>query len=276
MNKGFFVVFLGVILGAMALIFVNQTSDPTTAAVYRASVPDVAAPAGSAQTDGEPVALAANGGQDAETSVQQAASKPAAVPSVPEPATPVAANPEPAPATVPHPDAPPARPAFVPGTPVDADTADEPSPPVKPEMPSPPQVKPEADTLSVLPLTSPAAPASPKPETPTPASPQTKKTLRLVNVGLHFKGNGMALRIEADGPFSYKTFALPSPDRYVVDLVGAWSNMRAPSVPANKLIKGARAGKQSGGPRLVLDLYRAPKKHTVQWIASNVLEIVIE
>lgn len=120
-------------------------------------------------------------------------------------------------------------------------------------------------------------PVTSVPETPAkPNAGQTRKSLTLVNIGLHFKGNGMALRIEADAPFSYKTFALSSPDRYVVDLVGTWNKMRAPSVPSNNMIKGARAGKQAGGPRLVLDMQRSPKKHSVTWVTPTVLEIVIE
>ncbi|MCC8194744.1 MAG: AMIN domain-containing protein [Deltaproteobacteria bacterium] len=86
----------------------------------------------------------------------------------------------------------------------------------------------------------------------------------------------MVLRIEADAPFSYKTFALPSPDRYVVDLAGNWDKMRVPTVPANTMIKGVRAGKQAGGPRLVLDMQRAPGKHSVTWVSPTVLEIAIE
>ena len=86
----------------------------------------------------------------------------------------------------------------------------------------------------------------------------------------------MALRIEADGPFSYKSFVLPSPERYVVDLVGEWVNMRAPTVPSNMLIKSVRAGSQSSGPRLVLDLQRPLKTHDVVLIAPNILEFRVQ
>ncbi|MDR3074041.1 MAG: AMIN domain-containing protein [Deltaproteobacteria bacterium] len=86
----------------------------------------------------------------------------------------------------------------------------------------------------------------------------------------------MVLRIEADGAFSYKTFALPSPDRYVVDLGGVWQNMRPPTVPSNMMIKSARVGAQGNSPRLVLDMQRPPRKHSMTWTAPTVLEIYIE
>ena len=219
MNKGFFVVFLAVVVSAMALIFFNQASTPSSA------------PAGP-----ESVAQA------------PASTEPAKPESAkPEPVTPEPAKPEPA---KPEPAKPePAKPE-----------------PAKPEPAKPEPAKPE--------------PAKPEPAKAEPAKPVTpapmKKSLVLKNIGMHFKEKGVVLRIEADGGFSYKTFVLPTPDRYVVDLGGSWSGMRVPTIPANNMVKSARVGSQAGGPRLVLDLQRAPKKHRVTWVAPTVLEIYME
>lgn len=304
MNKGFFVVFLGIILGAMALIFVNQSSNPAGSGTYQASgtVPaggTGAASSGTPSGTDAPLTVAANDAPGARPSTPGTPSAPPAKPETPKPET---AKPE---APKPETPKPPKPEAAKPETPKpetakpEAPKPETPKPelpkpvPQEPDIPKPEAAKPEAPkpapTAPSVPTPSadkPVAaasggatmtPVTSTPETPAkPGTAQAKKSLTLVNIGLHFKGNGMALRIEADGPFSYKTFALPSPDRYVVDLVGAWNNMRAPSVPSNNMIKGARAGKQPGGPRLVLDMQRSPKKHNVTWVAPNVLEIVIE
>ena len=269
MNKGFFVVFLGVVLGAMALIFVNQSTTPTAAA------PDTRQSAQTSSGQGSPAPVAPVSAQPAtgqpvtgQPDVATSPEPPKTEPARPEPAKPEPAKPEPVkPAPVkPEPAKPePAKPE--PAKP-------EPAKPVTPATPEP-----------AKPATPPATPepAKPTPMTPVTATPETpakpgavSKSLTLVNIGLHFKGSGMVLRIEANAPFSYKTFALASPDRYVVDLVGTWGNMRAPTVPSNNMIKGARVGKQAGGPRLVLDMQRAPKKHNVTWISQSVLEILLE
>lgn len=256
MNKGFFVVFLGVVLGAMALIFVNQTTTPTPVAPdTRQSAP---AAAGTGAPATEPVTVAS----------RPESAKPDPVkpePTIPEPAKPEPVKPEP---VTPEPAKPePVKPEPV--TPEPAKLEPVKSEPVKPEPEKPDPTKPE-----------PAPPTTMTPVTSTPETPAkpggASKSLALVNIGMHFKGKGMALRIEANAPFSYKIFALPAPDRYVIDLVGAWSNMRAPTVPSNNMVKGARIGQQTGGPRLVLDMQRAPKKHNVTWISRTVLEILIE
>ena len=304
MNKAFFVVFLGVILGAMTLIFVNQASSPlaTILASHQTPSPEggTAAPQTTPPATTQPEVA------------KPLPPKPEAVkpaPVNPEPPKPVMPAPEPAKPEVPRPEVPrpevpkadppapePAKPE--PAKPEPA-TPEAPKPePVKPEALKPEPVKPEPAKPEVV-TSEPVTPEVPKPEPAKPevAKPEalapvpvtskpttqvnpggvpTKKTMALVNIGLHFRGNGMVLRIEADAPFSYKTFALSSPDRYVVDLLGTWTNMRAPTVPANSLIKGVRVGKQASGPRLVFDMQRVPKKHSVNWVSPTVLEIVIE
>ena len=115
----------------------------------------------------------------------------------------------------------------------------------------------------------------------TPAKPATvaeptvdaKAVHSLQSASLHFQGQGMVLRITAKEPFTCKSFALPSPDRLVVDLGGTWQNMQAPTVPGNNLVSKVRLGNQSGGPRLVLDLARALKSHELVRLSPTSVEI---
>lgn len=231
MNKGFFVIFLGIVAGAMALIFFNQASTPSTIPVNPGTVAVAVPPASPEPGRPQP-------------------SKPE--PATPEPVTPEPAKPEPATPTPVTPE--PAKPE-----------------PAKPEPVAPEPAKPEPVKTELV-KPEPAKPEPAKPVTPAPV----KKSLALKDIGLHFKEKGVVLRIEADGGFSYKTFVLPSPDRYVVDLGGSWSGMRMPAIPANNMVRSARVGNQAGGPRVVLDLQRSLHKHRVTWVAPTVLEIYLE
>lgn len=117
----------------------------------------------------------------------------------------------------------------------------------------------------------PAAPAAPAKE---PAL--SDKAAHVLNdIGLHFAGQDMQLRIEADTPFPCRTFVLNSPDRLVIDLPGTWKGVKAPTVPQNRLVKAVRVGSQPNGPRIVLDLSAAPKGHKVQR-NGNVVEILVQ
>ena len=258
MNKGFFVVFLGIIIGAMALIFFNQTSVPVVdgGAAQKAAphVSDVVA--AKPESRSEPVAQP--------EPVAKADSEPVApAPTIPEPVAAPVAQPE---TVTPAPQAPSIEPE------PDAQLAQATQ--AAPETAAPEARMPEPAPVQ-QPAVVPAVPVKEKPVTAPVAQPQGKFPV-LKNIGLHFKGNGMALRIEADRQFSYKTFVLPTPDRYVVDFPGTWENLRVPKVPSNQLIKSVRLGKQSGGPRMVMDLHRAPRKHTVVWLSPTVLEIQVE
>jgi hypothetical protein len=102
-----------------------------------------------------------------------------------------------------------------------------------------------------------------------------KNTHTLKNVSLTFADDAMRLRIEADGAFPCKTFTLSGPDRLVIDLPGAWKGMKAPTVPGNRIIGKARAGLQSAGARLVLDLNSPLKNHKVER-RGNVVEILVQ
>ena len=131
--------------------------------------------------------------------------------------------------------------------------------------------------------TTPPTPTPGKPETPKPAeqpvndaelSPSAAHALRDISVEVFEQQ--VIVRIEAEGPFPVKTFLLPNPNRLVVDLPGDWTNIKAPSVPQNRLIRSARLGSQSSGPRLVLDLRAPLTSRTVQRPDSNTVEITLE
>jgi hypothetical protein len=121
-----------------------------------------------------------------------------------------------------------------------------------------------------------------KTEAPKPAEPindaelssSAAHTLRDISVEIFEQQ--VIVRIEAEGPFPVKTFLLPNPNRLVVDLPGDWTNIKAPSVPQNRLIRSARLGSQSSGPRLVLDLRAPLTSRTVQRPDSNTVEITLE
>lgn len=97
----------------------------------------------------------------------------------------------------------------------------------------------------------------------------------LRTIGLGFAGQRMQLRIEADDPFPVKAFALDNPDRLVVDLPGTWKGMKAPSVPENAIVGKVRLGSQPAGPRLVLDLKRPLKNHSIER-AGNRVDILVQ
>ena len=94
-------------------------------------------------------------------------------------------------------------------------------------------------------------------------------------MSVEFAGQQMKLRIEASGPFAAKVFALPNPERLVIDLPGKWEQMKNPTVPANKIVTGARLGKQENGYRVVLDLAGPVKKHNVVR-EGNVVEVFVQ
>ncbi len=277
MNKGLLGIILAVLLGAMVLIMVNQKGTPP-------SGPADAATAVRGQENGT-----ANRTQ---ATAQRPASQAPAGQARPANATTAAVTP---PAAAPAGAAPSASNAPSSGT----ASAPGGTPPPLPKVDPPASVLPPAAAPAAKPAATPAATANassvpaarPAPDAapaakPTPAAkPDTAKPLAvtpakgphsLKNISLHFKGKGVLLRIESDNAFTGKTFVLPGPDRMVVDLAGEWNNMRAPSVPSNNLVKGVRIGKQSGGPRLVLDLARPPKSHEAVRPSPTLMEITVE
>ena len=109
----------------------------------------------------------------------------------------------------------------------------------------------------------------------TEGTPSEPGTLQLRDIKLTSNGQSMHLRIEANDSFPCKTFVLTGPDRLVIDLPGKWKGVHVPSVPANQLVTNVRAGEQTAGPRVVLDLARPLKGHQVQRM-GNAVEIVLQ
>ncbi len=264
MNKGLLGIILAVVLGAMVLIMFGQKGKQPTR-------PAETALGGQTQVNAT-ASAARNATQSAPQNVTQSAGalRPAAQvpppPARPANATAVAA----APVTPPAGATPPPLPKVEP--PVSTPPANATTAP-KPVTASP---APAAKPVEPVPAAKPAAkPESPKPEAAAAITP-AKGPHTLKNIGLHFKGKAIVLRIESDNAFTGRTFVLPGPDRMVVDLAGEWNNLKAPSIPSNNLVKGVRIGKQSGGPRLVLDLTRPPKTHDAARPSPTVMEITIE
>lgn len=96
------------------------------------------------------------------------------------------------------------------------------------------------------------------------------------NMELKFRGKGMYLLIEADSALPAKYFLLHNPERLVVDLPGAWNNIKAPRVPSSMLVKSARLGRQSDADRLVLDLGYKLKFHDLIRVGDKKVEIYFE
>lgn len=159
-----------------------------------------------------------------------------------------------------------------------------------PKVTTPPatQTTPQTTTPQTA-QTKPAQPAEKTPPSLKPIEPQTtattskpavtpptaKGTYTLSKIGLHFRGNDIYLRIEADAGFKTKVFALSGPDRLVVDLVGKWNAVTAPHIPSNQLVTKARVGQQPNATRLVLDLSRATK-YTIHKVSDTVVEITMQ
>ncbi len=278
MNKGFTLAVLGVVLCAMGLVFFLHSGGNETAQTE----PTVSGPAESLLAD--------------EAAVPGAPSADTALPRLEPPST-VAANDRPsseAPQTLPAPAG-----RETPGT---AAPADAPRPSVSPvEAPKPEAAKPatptretpKAETSAVeTPKAEAPKPEAPKPEAPKPEAPEAEApptgtparngdlsltaTHSLKDIGLHFSGNKILLRITADGDFPAKSFVLSDPERLVVDLPGKWSNMKAPAVPKNLVVKNVRLGNQAAGPRLVLDLAAPLKNRTVRRAGPGTVEILLE
>lgn len=96
----------------------------------------------------------------------------------------------------------------------------------------------------------------------------------IVEMSLQFRGRGMALVIVGDGPLPVRHFVLTGPDRLVVDLPGAWRNLKAPAVPGNNLVKSIRIGRQGDADRVVLDLKTTLKSHGINRISDKKVEVL--
>ena len=291
MNKGITVLLLFVVLGAMGLVFYSHTRQPSPQTASgdeplqppspvmaeqrenAASLPQGARSNGGLRQIDPPLSSSLPGGDDGRPTPVRitTGNEPSQTRPVPVPVPAPRVEPSPPPpqnVTSGNSAAAESANSLTPwGTPSSSSAPKEPSPPPRRneqegKQPASGTAGSRADT--------PLAPVSPAKE---PVLSNTG-THVLADIGLHFSGQNMLLRIEADSPFPCKTFSLSKPDRLVIDLPGTWKNMKAPTVPQNRLIKNVRVGSQSAGPRIVLDLATPLKSHKIQR-TGKVVEILI-
>lgn len=176
-----------------------------------------------------------------------------------------------------------------------ADTATTPPDQAQPAQGTPPAAVADGAGPAVIPVQSgtdasprPAPGPAPSPATTRPAVqpsaqptrqvPATASVSRgrgsIVEVSLQFRGRGMVLVIEGDGPLPARHFLLANPERLVVDLPGSWRNLKAPSVPSNNLVKSVRLGRQDDADRLVLDLKTKLKSSGINRINDRKVEVL--
>jgi hypothetical protein len=280
---------LGVVLAAMILSTVNR---PQILTLAPGGTEQAAGTGGSVSAPSIPPADAGRG-----DNAPMAEPAPAESAPTPAPETGLALLP---PSSPPTPSAP--TPTETPATPPAAPDVSA----AAPDVATPPASSGDSDTLALrvpsgagagTPVPSrpvpPAVPAggprnlemttAPRATTPTaPGAPQTQPQVdpaaehTLAIMALRFSGQGMILTIQADDAFTCRSFALSGPDRLVVDLGGTWTNMRAPMVPDNTLVTGARTGRQERAARLVLDLSRPLKQYETVRISPAEVEIHME
>jgi hypothetical protein len=173
-----------------------------------------------------------------------------------------------------------------------ADSVVQPSSTTGPLRPSGPAQETPADTVAgsgqptVIPVRSDASAAAGTPAASTSAGASAASTGAsrqasvdrgrgsIIEISLQFRGRGMALVIEGDGPLPARHFVLTGPDRLVVDLPGAWRNLKAPAVPSNNLVQSVRLGRQDNADRLVLDLKTKLKSHGINRINDKKVEVL--
>lgn len=231
MNKTIALLILGVILLAMALVIVNQYvtgTPPPPRAGLESPIPQtgdlmpVPGPLTQDQTDvAEPIA--------GNTSAL---------------AEPTPVSPPQAPQVM--------HPAPVPAAPV---LPERPAPSIRESTPSQPPATP-APPRETTPAPSARSPLPAEKVPPTPPKPAMPKVVSSLVV--YATQEGATVRVVGAGPLVYKTLHLKNPDRAVVDLDGTWT-VKAPGVPANKVVSNVRIGKQAKGTRIVIDLKGVPE-----------------
>ncbi len=237
MNKTIALLILGVILLAMALVMLNQYvtgTPPPPRAGMESPMPQTGGlmpvPQPVEQEDADaPRPLTG----DASTFMEPKHAVPA--PQTPPPASSAPTPPTPSMTATP--------------APVPAPLVREPAP--VPQVPV--QTAPPKDPAPVPPARTPA------PEERTPAAPSKPAAPKVVSsIVVYATQEGATVRVVGAVPLVYKTLHLKNPDRAVVDLDGPWT-VKAPGVPANKVVNTVRIGKQAKGTRIVIDLKGAPE-----------------
>ena len=297
MNKGFTLAVLGVVLCAMGLIFFLQSGGETPSTTPVSQSPGAGGSFPNPSVNGTSVAEAPRMTNSPRPTpptavVPEGNSRPSAPAAGPTTQAPRVTPPtgdtgraELPQVEPPRTDAPRVEPPKVEPPAVAPPRVDPPV--VAPAKVEPPKVEAPAGPAKTEPAKT--EPAKVEPSKAEPAKTEQPKTTpvreenlsltaahALRAIELRFSDRKMILRIEADGAFPIKSFFLPDPDRLVLDLPGKWTGMKAPTVPQNKIVKAARLGNQTTGPRLVLDLNGPLKNRSVQRINAGTVEITLE
>ncbi len=140
----------------------------------------------------------------------------------------------------------------------------------------PAEPAPQTGEANAAPAKKPSAPAKPANGQKTEKTVKEVAEKQIESIRISFSGQKMLLRIVGNAPLKARYFVLDNPDRLVVDLPGKWKNISAPSVPSNRIIKGARLGRHGDSERLVLDLSGKPQKDEAVTANPQVLEIYIQ
>lgn len=183
-------------------------------------------------------------------------------------------SPSPAPQPKPEaPAAPPAPPAEA-APPARAENAPQATPPAAPaQRPAPAPAPTPAPAPAAKPAPAPAPARATAEQKPRATASVPEGSGNILDISLHFKDDGLLLRIEGDGPLPAKYFILSQPERLVLDLPGAWKGLKRPDIPSNNLVKSARLGRQGNADRLVLDLAVPVKTHNLSRISDSKVEL---
>ena len=276
MNKGITLTILGVLLCAMSLVFYSHLNSPSSQSLSgtQADPPASGAPSsGSVPSGGglpplEPTPVPSVKAQSTQP-VASTSPEPVKKPDTKPETKPVAVKPAEKPAPVVEPTKPADKPVIEEKPASEKETpatttasAEKPAEkPVAPPIEKTAEVKPVEAKIEAKAVLTPLA----------SLSQTANHTLNAI--GLHFSGNQIFLRIEAEKPFPFSTFPLVAPDRLVIDLPGNWKGIKTPTIPSNQLVTNVRVGQQKKGPRFVVDLSRKPVGHEVVRVSDTVLEI---
>lgn len=264
-----------IVTGSISMTAPPQTAAPATAPAAPATQPNAADSAAQTPKNGALVSLDAgtlHTDNSAPASTPAPADRPAtspaptvsATPSAPAPAAPVKEPGLPAaPAVKPEP----VKPAAASAEPVRTEA-------VKPEVVKTEPVKKEPEK-TVAATEAPKSEKTPEaaksePAKSEPAKQESGKTetrnidtagpvkvdpgqKAIVWTRMELSDKSVVFRMSGAENLEAKTFVLPNPDRFVVDLQGEWA-MRLPTVPANPFLRKIRVGKQENNTRMVMDL----------------------
>ncbi len=98
-----------------------------------------------------------------------------------------------------------------------------------------------------------AQPTEKKAQERSAAEKPAPKKLEITRFIVFARDKGATVRLVGTAPIDYKSMALDTPERLVIDLEGKWQ-IKAPGVPKNPLVTNVRLGKFADKTRIVIDL----------------------